>query len=429
MQQTRFEEKILHPMFHTTNKYYVFLGLLILGVAWFLYAWITQLKTGLVVTGLRDIPGGAPWGIYLSNFVFFIGIAHAGIAIAAGIRLLKLRDYVAIGRMAELLTVFGLLMAGLSVIMDLGRPDRIFQMILHFPERLGSSPLVWDITALTTYLVVSFTYFYIELREDLARLAGRVRWRWLYRLLLVGYESAERERIERIIWWASIFIIPIMVMVHSTVAWIFGLIVSRPGWYTAILAPYFLLGAVLSGLAAVVIVAATFRWLFGWQELIKPVVFKGLGKVLAICSIAYLYFLLSEFLTVNFGGPLAELDIYILLTRGKYALPYWLQVGALMLAFAIFFANTLFPRVFRIWTTVLASSFVVVALWVIRFLIIAPALTRPYLPYPTGIYTPTWVEWSLVGGTFIMMMLLYTLFVKVFPLISLTEMESAAKEA
>jgi len=157
------------------------------------------LREGLVVTGLRDIPGGAPWGVYLVNFVFFIGIAHAGIAVAAAIRLLKLHDYIPIGRMAELLTVFGLMMAGLSIVFDLGRPDRVFNLIRYYPERLGSSPLIWDVTAVITYLVVSVTYLYLELREDIAKLAEK-RWTRFYWLLLPGYEPGERARIDSIIW-------------------------------------------------------------------------------------------------------------------------------------------------------------------------------------------------------------------------------------
>jgi molybdopterin-containing oxidoreductase family membrane subunit len=429
MQATTLEEKLWRPLFHTTRKYYVFLTVLILGVAWFAFAWITQLRTGLVVTGMRDIPGGAPWGIYLVNFIFYIGIAHAGIAIAAGIRLLGLRDYIPIGRMAELLTIFGLMMAGLSILMDLGRPDRVFNVFRYFPQRVAPSPLVWDITAIVTYLVISITYLYIEMREDLARLAKKVKWGWLYRLLLPGYEPGERERSERIIWWASIFILPIMVMVHSTVGWIFGLQVSRPGWYSAIIAPYFLLGALLSGLAAVVVVVGIYRRVFHWEDLIKEKVFRGLGLVLSWFSILYLYFLLSEFLTVKFAGPLGELDVSVLLTDGRYAWPYWLQIGALAVAFVIFFINRVFPKTFSIGWTVFASALVVVTLWVTRFLILVPPLIRPYLPYPAGSYTPTWVEWSLVGGTFVLMAVLYMLFTKFFPIVSLSEIESAAEEA
>ena len=422
------EDKLLRPLFYTTRKYYFFLGLLILVVAWFAFAWITQLTTGLVVTGMRDIPGGAPWGIYITNFIFFIGIAHAGIAIASAIRLFKLKDYIPIARMAELITVFSLMVAGLSIVMDMGRPDRIFNLILNYPWRLASSPLIWDITAVTVYLIISVAYLYIELRGDLARLAGRVRWGWLYRRLLPGYESGERKRIHRIVFWASIFILPIMVMVHTTVAWLFGLMVSRPGWYALFLGPYFVLGAILSGIAAVVVVVAIYRRLLNWQEFLTPKIFRGLGRVLSWFSILYLYFMLSEFVTVKFAGPLGELEVSVAWSQLEFASLYWVQVVALAVAFTIFFINTVFPKVFRIWTTVFAAALVVISLWIIRFLIIVPSLTRPYLPYPTGSYTPTWVEWSLVGGTFAIVALLYMLFTKLFPMMSLTEMEEAGEE-
>src|SRR5512139_2399313 len=266
MRAATLEEKLYHPMLYTTRKFYLFLGILLLGLAWFTFAWITQLTTGLEVTGMRDIPGGSPWGVYMANFIFLIGITHAGIAIASAIRLLKLRDYIPLARIAELITVFSLLMAGFSLLFDTGRPDRIFNLLLYYPQRLASSPLISDITAIAAYLIFSVTYLYLEMREDLARLAkSHPGLGWLYRRLLPAYEPGERERIVKIVWWASVFNFPIMVMVHTNVAWVFGLMAGRPGWYGAIMGPYYVLGAVLSGAASVVVMAATYRHLLGWQ--------------------------------------------------------------------------------------------------------------------------------------------------------------------
>jgi len=422
------EEKLLRPLFHTTRRYYLFVGVLILLAAWFAFTWITQLRTGLVVTGMRDIPGGAPWGIYITNFIFFIGISNAGIAIASAIRLFKLRDYIPLARIAELVTIFSLMAAGLSIVMDLGRPDRIFNLISSYPWRLASSPVIWDITAVAVYLIFSITYLYIEMREDLAKLAAKVRWGWLYRLLLPGYEHGERERIERIVFWASIFNFPIMVMMHTIVGWTFGLMVSRPGWYSAILGPYFVVGAVLSGVAAVVVITAIYRRLFHWEEIIKPTVFRGLGKFLSWVSIFYIYFQIAELITVKFAGPLVELKVSVAWSNQEFSLLYWLQVLALVIAFGIFFINTVFPKAFRIGTTVFASALAVVTLWLTRFLIVVPSLTRPYLTYPIGSYTPTWVEWSLVGGAFAIVALFFMLFTKFLPIIPITEMERAGKE-
>ncbi len=429
MRAAALDEKLWYPLLHTTRKYYLFLGFLLIGLAWFAFAWITQLRTGLEVTGMRDIPGGSPWGVYMTNLIFFIGITHAGIAIASAIRLLRLRDYIPLARIAELVTVFSLLMAGFSLLFDIGRPDRIFNLLLYYPPRLASSPLIWDITAIAVYLMFSVSYLYLEMREDLARLAkSHPGLGWLYRRLLAAYEPGERERIEKIVWWASIFNFPIMVMVHTNVAWIFGLMVGRPGWYGAIMGPYYVVGAVLSGVAAVVIMAAAYRQIFGWQEYIKSRIFRGMGKFLSWASILYIYFMLSEFVTVKYAGPAPELKVSIAWSSLEYAWLYWVQVVALLIAFAVFFLNTVFPRVFRVGTTVFASVLVVVALWIARFLIVVPSLTRPYLPYPTGRYTPTWVEWSLVMGTFVMAALLFMLFTKFFPMIPLTEMEKAQEQ-
>ena len=156
--------------------------------------------------------------------------------------------------------------------------------------------------------------------------------------------------------------------------------------------------------------------------------FRGLGKFLSWVSILYIYFMLSEFMTVKFAGPVPELKVSMAWSNLEFAWLYWVQIVALLIAFMIFFLNTVFPRVFRIGTTVFASAIVVVTLWITRFLIVVPSLTRPYLPYPPGSYTPTWVEWSLVMGTFVMVALLFTLFTKFFPVIPLTEMEKAEEQ-
>jgi molybdopterin-containing oxidoreductase family membrane subunit len=425
MQGTTLEEKLWRPMFHTTKRFYIVLGISILGIVGLAFAWITQLRTGLVVTGLGDIPGGVPWGIYIVGFVYFAGIAAVGTTIASTIRLFQLKRYIPLARIAEVTSVFALLMALLCIVADLGRPDRLFNLVRYYPQRLASSPLVWDVTAISIYAVFAVTYLYIEMREDLAKLAEKGRLKWLYKLLLPAYEPGERERIVRVVRWASILNFPLMVIVETVVGWIFGLMVGRPGWYSAIMGPYFVAGAVLSGLAFVVVIAAIYRTLYDWQEHIAPTVFKGIGKLLAWVSLVYIYFLLTEFMTVKFSGPIQEFKVSVAWTNLEYAWLYWLQIAALVIACVLFFANVVFPQVLKIWTTVLASIIVVVALWVTRFLIIVPSLAQPYLPYPTGSYTPTWVEWSIVGGTFALLIFLFLLFTKVFPIMPLTEIIEA----
>ncbi|MEE8353934.1 MAG: NrfD/PsrC family molybdoenzyme membrane anchor subunit, partial [Dehalococcoidales bacterium] len=153
MSVSGFEDKLVKPLFSTSKSFWITFGILLAATVWFVVAWITQLGSGLAVTGMRDIPGGAPWGLYITNFVFWIGITHAGIAIASAIRLFKLHAYAPIARIAELVTIFSLAMAGVSIVMDMGRPDRLFGIIANYPDRIGSSPLVWDVTAVAVYLI------------------------------------------------------------------------------------------------------------------------------------------------------------------------------------------------------------------------------------------------------------------------------------
>lgn len=420
------EKSLLHPLIHTSKSFYAFIGALLIAIAWSGYAWWTQLTHGLGVTGMRT-PVGSVWGVYISNFVFFIGITHAGIAIASAIRIMKLKIYIPIARMAELITIFSLMMAGLSIVFDMGRPDRIFNVIMYFRNRLWASPLIWDVTAIATYLVLAVTYLYIEMREDLATYAEKVpKWqRKLYRLLLPLYTSWERERIERIVWWASICNFPVMVMVHTTVAWIFGLQVAQPGWYSSIMGPYYVAGAVYSGVASVLVTAAIYRRLFKWERLISPEVFRGVGNFLTAVGPIYLYFLLSEHITIRYAGPHPEFMVSQALMQQEFAWLFWFQIVGFCTASIIFFVQSVYPKAFSIGRTVFASALVVVVLWVTRFLIVVPPLTRSLLPFPIGSYTPTWVELSIVGGTFAVITFLFALFTKIFPIIPITEARRA----
>ncbi len=421
------DEKFLRPMLRTSKLFFIVVpGLLIL-ICWVFFAWYQQLTHGLSVTGLRT-PVGAIWGLYITNFVFFVAISSAGIAIASCIRLFKLKDYIVVARIAELATVFSLMAAGVSIIMSIGRPDRLFNLITYFPSRVSSSPLTWDVMGIYLYMIFSITYLYVEMREDLAWLAGKVKWGWVYKLLVPAYRPDERQGFKKIVLWASVFNFPIMVMVDNTVGCIFGLLVGRPGWYSQFLGPYFVLGAIFTGLAVVVVLAAIYRQTFHWQEFIKPVVFRGLGRMLCWVSITYIYFLISEFMAVNYSGPTGEVNVWESLTRGAFAPVFWTQIIMLVIAFLIFFINTIFPKFFRIWTTVLAAGMVIVALWSVRFLIVVPSLLRPFLPFPTGTYSPSWVELSMAGGAFAIFALLFILFTKFLPIMPVTEMLSKEEE-
>ena len=195
----------------------------------------------------------------------------------------------------------------------------------------------------------------------------------------------------------AITILPVMVMVHTTVAWIFGLISSRPLWFGTLAGPYFVAGAIASGIAAVIAIAAILRWLFHWQEILKPSIFKGLGNFLAIILLIYLYFMLSEQMTANYAGPSGEYFVTQDWLYGDYAVIFWpMLIFGLLIPCAYLLIQAFRPNFVSIRITALFSVIIVFAFCVKRYLIIIPTMTRGL-----GVlaYQPTYVELSIIVGT------------------------------
>lgn len=417
------EEQLLKPLLRNSQAFYIFGGILLVLIAWFGYAWGIQLTQGMGVTGMRT-PVGAAWGVYIANFVFFVGLAHGGIAIAAAIRLLKLTTYTPIARMGEVLTVISLMMAGLSIMIDMGRPDRIFNTILYWPQRVGSSSLSWDITVIIIYFALSASYLWLTMRQDLIRYVDRFALRgWIYKILLIGYEPDERVKIDRMAWWLSIAIVFLIVMLSGgVVAWIFGLLPSRPGWFGAMAGPYFLTAAIASAIAAVIVIAGILRRLFNWQVQIKAEIFKGLGAFLGIITLFYLYLVLAEQLTMRYAGPVSESLISEMLLQGKMAPIFWpMIILGFLVPSLLLIAQAINTRWLSVTRTVLAAAAIVIAFWIKRFLIVVPSLLRPLLPFPGGSYSPSWIEWSVITGIFAIAVLLFMLFLKIFPILEASE--------
>jgi len=420
------EAELLAPLMRTTLPGYLVLVLSLLGVGLFSAMWYYQMTNGLVVTGMRDygVPlSGSPWGIYIVNFIWFVGIAHGGIVMSAAIRVMNLKKYRPIARMAELLTVVTLLMAGLSIVMDMGRPGRLFEMVIYYRERVATSPLVWDLTVILMYITLSITYLYILMREDLAYLRERMpKFRWLYGLLLFGYREDEKEKIEAIAWWIALTLLVIVFLLSGgVIPWLFGLIAAQAGWFGAIQGPMYLTAALSSALAAVIVMVAVMRKAFRWERHIDADIFRGMGTALSVLVILYLWFTLHEQLTYQYAAPTSEHDISDSLLFGQYAPIFWSVIAMLLGAFA-YLASSAIAKRFSLKGTVVASAFVLLAFWIKRFLIVIPSLTHPRLGlYPSGAYYPTLVEYSLVAGTIAIAILLIYLFVKIFPVMEVKE--------
>ncbi|MDP2918618.1 MAG: NrfD/PsrC family molybdoenzyme membrane anchor subunit [Dehalococcoidia bacterium] len=413
------EESLLKPLLSAGKPYLAFCAALLLIVLWAGYAWVLQLTGGLGITAMRT-PVGPAWGIYIVNFVFFASMAHGGMAISAAVHLLKAEKFKPIARMGEVLTIVSLAMAGLSIIIDMGRPDRAFNMIRFWPERVGTSPLTWDVTVIVLYLVLSLSFLWLTMRRDLARLAKRFGLRGrLYNLLLIGYKADEDKKVDRLAFWLSIAIVILIVMLSGgVIPWIFGLIPAQAGWFSAMAGPYFLTAALASSLAAVIVVAVLLRKIYHWEDYIKPETFKSLGILLGVITGFYVYLTFAEQLTANYAAPHPELAVSELLMTGELAPLYWTMIiGGFVFPVLMLVGQTLRPRLFSPTRTAIYAGVLIIAFWLKRFFIVIPSLLRPLLPFPNGSYTPTWVEWSIIAGTVAAAVLLYAIFIKVFPIV------------
>ena len=388
-------------------------------------AWVTQLVNGLRVTEMRNY---VSWGAYMGNFVFFIGISHAGTLISAILRVTDAGWRRPITRMAEAITVFALMVGAPMVLIDMGRPDRLMNVFIY--GRL-QSPILWDIVSIATYLTGSMLYLYVAMIPDMPILARHARERGrsprlvrLYEMMSLGYrESAEhRRRLAIALGAMAAIIIPVAISVHTVVSWVFGMTL-RPGWHSTIFGPYFVVGAIFSGTAAIITAMAIFRRTYRLERYLLPLHFRHLGKILLVLTLLYAYFTLSEYLTAWYGGIEAERRLMNLLAGNTaYGLTFWLWV-----VFGLFapIGFLLFPGRRSISAIVTASVLVNIGMWVKRYLIVVPTLQTPFIPTEaagiTPWYFPSVVEWAITAGAFAAFLLLFTLFSRLFPILSIWE--------
>jgi len=391
-------------------------------VAWAVFAWVWQLYYGLGVTGL-----GRPiyWGLYITNFVFFIGVSHAGTLISAILRIVHAEWRRPITRMAEVITVLVLFFGVGNIILDLGRPDRALLVLTH-PH--FTSPLLWDVSSITVYLTCSSIYLYLPLIPDLALLRDRTSgWRHaFYSRLSLGWTGTERQwhRLERAIGIMAILVIPVAVSVHTVVSWVFSMTI-QPMWHSTIFGPYFVVGAIFSGIAAIITAMVIVRKVYGLERYLTAEHFNNLGILLLVMTCLWFYFTFAEYLTVYYGQEPTELAVFNAKISGPFAPYFWTMfVCCFVVPFAIL-ANS---RTRTVAGTLVASISVNIGMWLERFTIVVPSLSNPRAPIHTMIYTPSWVEWSLMAGCFAAFALLYMGFTKLCPIISIWELEPAGDE-
>jgi molybdopterin-containing oxidoreductase family membrane subunit len=412
----------VRPLLRTSWKTWVVLILSAGGAAWYFYgAFYLQFFHGHQLTGQGT--QGAMWGTIVANVVQLIGVSHVGIAISATVRIMRLERYKQLARLAELVTLVSLTAAVCNIAADVGRPDRFIYNVVMNGNYTG--PFVWSATVITNYLVGSLVYLYLAMRRDIY-VCSRVlpHRRWLYRVLALGYTDTpeERENHERTVFWCAVVILPIMVSVHSVYGFVFGLQPGRPGWFNPFQAPYFVLGAIVTGFSGIVVIAAAIRRVYRWEEIFPARMFKGLGIFLGFVTLLYLYFLFSEVLTGVYASPEAEREVFHDLLFGRFAAIAWpATVGGMILPFWILFIQGGHPRISSTPVVVIAAAPIFVAMWCWRYLITVPSFFHPHLPYRLVEYRPTLFDWSLVLSTYAFGVFFYVVLVKVLPILELPE--------
>ena len=414
----------------------IWIGSLLSVIAAGAAAYAYQLASGLKLTAMREY---ISWGVYIANFVFFIGISHAGTLISAILRVTNAEWRRSVTRVAEAITVFALMVGAPMVLIDMGRIDRILNIIFH--GRLNS-PLLWDVCSICTYLAGSFTFLYVAMIPDVAILARRVSpgtkpslLQRFYRAASLRYRGTPEQKhlLERAMHAMSVIIIPVAVSVHTVVSWIFGMTL-RPGWHSTIFGPYFVVGAIYSGTAALIVAMVAFRKFYHLENLITMRQFRALGALLMALTVIYLYFTLAEYLTSWYGGEAVDRRlIHALMGQNAYGITWWAIVtGCFLLPAILLVIPIVFPNKLSLSRLVVASILINIGMWLKRYLIIVPTLMTPFIPAEaagvTPHYTPTWVEWTITAGAFAVFLLLFTLFAKIFPIVSIWETIEGVEE-
>ncbi|MFQ5398832.1 MAG: NrfD/PsrC family molybdoenzyme membrane anchor subunit [Anaerolineae bacterium] len=473
--------KLLDPLFSASPRFWGFVLILLVVMGWGGYMYARQLLYGLGETGMQR---PVFWGVYMVNFIFFIGISHAGTLISAILRVTGAEWRRPITRVAEAITVVALVVGSLQIIVDIGRPERLLYTLQY--GRL-QSPLLWDVISVTAYFLGSVTYLYLPLIPDAALLRdnfpedGR-RWqKRLYTLLALGWRGNREQwlRLEKAIAVMAVLIIPIAVSVHTIISWILATTV-QPGWHSTIFGPYFVVGAIFSGIGALFVAMTVVRRVMGLEDYITTRQYQNLGLLFIVMNAVWMYFTYAEHLTLAAGQQTHEFPVLASKLWGDFAPSFWTMVGLMVTAFWIMVVPLLLPdrvrntilshpavfwstaviavlaalsmagiipfpgsKTLLVWVlamavlvaglsaaawynsrpvgaTVTAAIFVLVGMWLERWNIVAPTMTHPYL-VDYSAYRPTMTEVAVTAASFALFLFLFALFFKLFPAVSVWE--------
>jgi Ni/Fe-hydrogenase subunit HybB-like protein len=417
---------VLESMHKTSKKFWGVVIFLVLTIAFALVgAWGYMIANGMGVTGLTR---PEYWGIFIVNTVFWIGISHAGTFISALLRVMKYEVRRPFTRAAELMTTFGLVQAGISIFMHLGRVWLAYWLVPYPNVRTlwpnFHSPLMWDFMAINTYVIASTMYLFLPLLPDLAMARDRsTGWRkTFYRIISLGFRGTEAEwkHLKAAMNIFAFAIIPVMFSVHTIVSWDFAM-ATRPGWASSVFGPYFVIGALQSGIAAVLIVLFMIRsTMKNMKYFIRPEHFDFLGKLSLIVSMAWAYFFFNDYLVPWYGGDKFDKLLLDFHAHGPFAWVWvYMLIGNIVIPWVILW-NKKWRR--KPWLMLIVGIAINIAMWIERFVIIPVSLTITRMPFTWRLYHPS-IEIPLTIGTFALFMLLYMLASRLIPMVPVWEVQ------
>ncbi|MEJ2642038.1 MAG: polysulfide reductase NrfD [Desulfosarcinaceae bacterium] len=423
------DNTILDTLAPARRTYWVTVALLFTGILIGAACWVYQIFIGIGVGGQNN---PVHWGTYLINFVFWVGIAHSGTLISAILHLFRAGWRNPIARAAETMTVFAVCTAGLFPFIHLGRVWMVFYM-LPLPNQRTlwpnfTSPLMFDVVAISTYLTVSSLFWYTGMLPDLAIIRDRSEGlrKKVFKIISLGWtgEYEHWRHYTRGYLFFAALATPLVISVHSVVSWDFALAVV-PGWHTTIFAPYFVAGAIHSGLAMVLTLMIPLRKMFHYEAIITDSVLESVAKTIVFTGLIVGFAYGTELFIAWYSRNPVEMETFHWRAFGHYRLEYAIMVTCN----AIVPLTLLFKRVrTHIPTLFVISLLVNVGMWYERFVIIIGSVAHDFLPHAWGLYSPTLIEFGILIGSFCLFFFLFVLFCKHLPSVSMTEMKEIQHE-
>jgi molybdopterin-containing oxidoreductase family membrane subunit len=410
----------------TPRWFYPAFGLSFAIVMMFLYAVTVLFAKGVGIWGVM-VPVG--WGFAIVNFVWWIGIGHAGTLISAILLLMRQSWRTSINRFAEAMTLFAVAQAGLFPLLHLGRPW-LFYWLLPHPNTMTvwpqfRSPLIWDVFAVTTYLTVSLIFWYVGLIPDLATLRDRTTNRLarvVYAMGAMGWRGEARHwhNYERAYYLLAALATPLVVSVHTVVSFDFAVGVI-PGWHTTIFPPYFVAGAIFSGFAMVATLAIPLRHAFGLQDFITERHLQNMAKIMLVTGLIVAYGYVMELFTAWYSVNAFERYAFLNRIQGPYRMTWFALILCNVGAAQFLWSKRIRSNAKALW---FLSLIINVGMWLERFLIVIVSLHRDFLPSSWAMYSPTRFDWMTLVGTLGFFMALIFLFIRFLPMISIFEVRT-----